>query len=278
MASSARVERLGSAPTTPTEFAHLSVRAATPGSSLPSSSSRDAPPPVLQCETLSSVSYFLQAVAVSPPPITVMAPAAVAATTSSISLLVPISNLDISNTPMGPFQMMVLDSSTAFLFSSIDFSPQSRPMNPSGMPSSLVAVLISPSSPNLEEMVKSTGKMICTPRSAAFFMMSGTILAPSSSYKEVPMAMPSHVFRKVYAMPPPMIILSTLSSIFMMSWILSLTLAPPKIANTGFAGVSRTLAKASSSLDIKPPEHFTSKPSPTMELCARCAVPKASLQ
>mmetsp|Transcript_62985 Transcript_62985/g.146669 ORF Transcript_62985/g.146669 Transcript_62985/m.146669 type:complete len:211 (+) Transcript_62985:279-911(+) len=209
---------------------------------------------------------------------TVTQPAAVAATISSISFLVPISNLAISKTPMGPFQMMVLHSSTAFLFSSIDFSPQSRPMKPSGMPSSLVALLISPSSPNFDEMVKSTGRMISTPRSAAFFMMSGTIFAPSSSYKEVPMAMPSQVFRKVYAMPPPMIILFTLSNMFMMSWILSLTFAPPRMASTGFTGLSKTLAKASSSLDISPPEHFTSKPSPTMELCARCAVPKASLQ
>mmetsp|Transcript_15516 Transcript_15516/g.29289 ORF Transcript_15516/g.29289 Transcript_15516/m.29289 type:complete len:227 (-) Transcript_15516:138-818(-) len=92
------------------------------------------------------------------------------------------------------------------------------------------------------------------------------------------MLMLSLIFRKVYAMPPPMIILSTLSSIFMMSWILSLTLAPPRIARTGFAGVSRTFEKALSSLPIKSPAHFTSKPSPTMELCARWAVPKASLQ
>mmetsp|Transcript_12259 Transcript_12259/g.18476 ORF Transcript_12259/g.18476 Transcript_12259/m.18476 type:complete len:211 (-) Transcript_12259:1-633(-) len=209
---------------------------------------------------------------------TVMVPALVAATTASMRLLVPVSNLAISKTPMGPFQMMVFDSSTAFLFISMDFSPQSRPMKPSGMPSSLVAILISPSSPNFEEIVKSTGKMISTPRSFAFFMMSGTILAPSSSYREVPMAMPSLTFRKVYAMPPPMIILLTLSSMFMMSCILSLTLAPPKMARTGLAGLSRTLAKASSSLDMRPPEHFTSKPSPTMELCARWAVPKASLQ
>merc|ERR550525_235432 len=139
--------------------AHLSESAATPGRSLPSRSSREAPPPVLQWETLSSVSYFLHAVAVSPPPMTVIVPAAVAATTASIKLLVPISNFDISKTPMGPFQMRVLDSSTAFLFIAIDFSPQSRPMKPSGMPSSFVAVLISPSSPNLDEIVKSQGRI-----------------------------------------------------------------------------------------------------------------------
>merc|ERR1711979_47185 len=73
------------------EHQAASQSAATPGSSLPSSSSNEAPPPVLQCETLSSVSYFLQAVAVSPPPITVTTPAAVAVTTASIKLFVPAS-------------------------------------------------------------------------------------------------------------------------------------------------------------------------------------------
>merc|ERR1712115_435303 len=67
--------------------------AETPGKSLPSNNSNDAPPPVLQCVTLSSVPYFLQAVAVSPPPMTVTTPAAVPLTTASIKLFVPVSNL-----------------------------------------------------------------------------------------------------------------------------------------------------------------------------------------
>mmetsp|Transcript_96630 Transcript_96630/g.255214 ORF Transcript_96630/g.255214 Transcript_96630/m.255214 type:complete len:209 (+) Transcript_96630:89-715(+) len=154
---------------------------ATPGRTLPSSSSRDAPPPVLQCVTLSSVSYFLHAVAVSPPPMTVMTPAAVAWTTASMSFFVPASNLDISNTPIGPFHRMVLDAATAAAFISTDLGPQSRPMKPSGMPSSFVAALISPSSPNFEEITKSTGSTISTPSFLAFSMISGTILAPSSS-------------------------------------------------------------------------------------------------
>merc|ERR1719393_196414 len=58
-----------------------SVSALMPGISLPSSSSSDAPPPVETCVTLSSVSYFLQHVAVSPPPITVITPCLVASTT-----------------------------------------------------------------------------------------------------------------------------------------------------------------------------------------------------
>merc|ERR1711971_1274891 len=141
---------------------YASLRAATPGSTLPSKSSIEAPPPVLQCVTLSIVLYFLQAVAVSPPPMTETAPFSVAPTTASMRDLVPASNLPISNTPIGPFQIIVFDASTAALFNSLDLGPQSNPMKPSGMPSALVTALTSPSSPNFEDMVKSTGRMIST--------------------------------------------------------------------------------------------------------------------
>merc|ERR1712012_524016 len=79
-----RKKKLVQAPTS----SEASSRAATPGKSLPSSNSREAPPPVLQCDTLSTVLYFLQAVAVSPPPITEIAPAAVTSTILSIIPLV----------------------------------------------------------------------------------------------------------------------------------------------------------------------------------------------
>merc|ERR1711985_141333 len=148
-----------------------SERAATPGRTLPSNNSMEAPPPVLQWVTLSIVLYFLHAVAVSPPPMTETAPFSVAPTTASMSVFVPASNLPISKTPIGPFQMIVFDASTAALFNAFDFGPQSKPMKPSGMPCSLVTSLTSPSSPNFEETVKSTGRMISTPFSLAFAMM-----------------------------------------------------------------------------------------------------------
>merc|ERR1712232_223996 len=140
----------------PTQLHDLAESAPTPGRALPSRSSNEAPPPVLQCVTLSSVPSFLQAVAVSPPPITVTVPLAVAATTASINVFVPASNLAISNTPIGPFQIIVLDSATAFALSLLDSSPQSKPINPSGTPSAFVPVLISPSSPNFDDKTKST--------------------------------------------------------------------------------------------------------------------------
>ena len=61
-----------------------------------------------------------------------------------------------------------------------------------------------------------------------------------------------------------------------MSRILSETLAPPRMASTGFAGESRTCEKAFSSLATRKPDALMSKPSPTIDECARCAVPKAS--
>mmetsp|Transcript_36745 Transcript_36745/g.79610 ORF Transcript_36745/g.79610 Transcript_36745/m.79610 type:complete len:211 (-) Transcript_36745:185-817(-) len=206
------------------------------------------------------------------------APFAVTSTIFSIIFLVPASKGAISKTPMGPFQMMVLDLAMAAAFCSMDLGPQSKPMKPSGTPEVTSPGLISPPSPNSELQTKSTGSTISTPLALAFSMISGTILAPSSSYKDFPMSMPFRTFKKVKAMPPPTIMMSTLSSMFLMSWILSLTLAPPKMAKTGRAGSSKTLAKASNSLAINPPLHLMSKPSPTMELWARWAVPKASLQ
>ena len=60
-------------------------------------------------------------------------------------------------------------------------------------------------------------------------MISAMILAPSSSNKDEPMFMLLRTLRKVKAMPPPMIISLATSRMLMISLILSLTLAPPRI-------------------------------------------------
>merc|ERR1719461_2357691 len=59
-------------------------KAATPGRTFPSKSSKLAPPPVLTWLTLSSVPYLAQQVAVSPPPMMVQPPAEVNLTTPAI--------------------------------------------------------------------------------------------------------------------------------------------------------------------------------------------------
>ena len=74
---------------------------------MPSRSSRLAPPPVEQCVTTFATLNFFAAVAVSPPPTTVTAPAAVAFAIASAMAFVPSANVSTSNTPGGPFQMIV---------------------------------------------------------------------------------------------------------------------------------------------------------------------------
>ncbi|CAD6230558.1 GSCOCG00006819001-RA-CDS [Cotesia congregata] len=57
-----------------------------------------------------------------------------------------------------------------------------------------------------------------------------------------------------------------IGSKLLISCILSATLAPPRIARNGFSGLSRALAKYSSSFFNKNPLARTSNPSPIIEL------------
>ena len=83
---------------------YFSVSAATPGSSIPERNSSEAPPPVETCEILSVTPALLMAFSESPPPTTDTAPDS--ATALAIAT-VPLSNGGFSNTPIGPFQMIV---------------------------------------------------------------------------------------------------------------------------------------------------------------------------
>ena len=94
---------------------YLLDRAVTPGNSLPSSSSKLAPPPVETWLSLFSTPYLAATVAVSPPPIMTILPLCAACTAASMVALVPLANLSISNTPGGPFHKIVLASSMACL-------------------------------------------------------------------------------------------------------------------------------------------------------------------
>uniref|UniRef100_A0A182TPL9 Uncharacterized protein n=1 Tax=Anopheles melas TaxID=34690 RepID=A0A182TPL9_9DIPT len=135
------------------------LSASTPGSTLPSSSSSDAPPPVDTCDTCDSVPHLAQHDAVSPPPMIETVPALVAATTPSISDLVPLAKLGNSNTPGGPFQTMILERAIGAANASRDFGPMSRPMWPAGIPLATVASPVAASSANLSPVTKSTGRM-----------------------------------------------------------------------------------------------------------------------
>src|SRR6266478_4690631 len=97
-----------SAETTERSGDHLLVRASTPGSLRPPRNSREAPPPVEMCEILSATPDWWTAATESPPPTIEMAPLSVAAATALATSIVPLAKMGISNTPMGPFQTMVL--------------------------------------------------------------------------------------------------------------------------------------------------------------------------
>src|ERR1700692_706604 len=90
-----------------------SVNAATPGSSIPAKNSSDAPPPVEMCEILSATPADFTAFSESPPPTT---ETALAPATALASETVPRSKGGFSNTPMGPFQIMVFALATADVY------------------------------------------------------------------------------------------------------------------------------------------------------------------
>src|SRR5579862_8570064 len=90
-------EKSQSAPAAKEVLYRLSVSALTPGNSLPSRNSRDAPPPVEICEILSATPAAVTAETESPPPTIDVAPALSA--TARASLNVPLAKAGISNTP-----------------------------------------------------------------------------------------------------------------------------------------------------------------------------------
>ena len=61
---------------------------------------------------------------------------------------------------------------------------------------------------------------------------------------------------KVYAIPPPIIKLSTTLIKFVKTWILEETLAPPIIAKTGGVLFLKTLSKTSTSFESRKPIAF----------------------
>src|SRR3974390_2589917 len=83
---------------------YLSVSAATPGNSIPDRNSSEAPPPVETWLILLVTPALLIAFSESPPPTTETAPEFA---TAFARATVPVSKGGISNTPIGPFQMMV---------------------------------------------------------------------------------------------------------------------------------------------------------------------------
>src|SRR5262245_6635984 len=103
--------------------------AATPGSSLPSSSSSEAPPPVETQETCPARPSSFSARTESPPPTTEYAGDSA---TASATAFVPSANGGHSKTPIGPFQKIVHAPFRKWAKRSRVSGPMSRPSQPSG--------------------------------------------------------------------------------------------------------------------------------------------------
>ena len=90
------------------------------------------------------------------------------------------------------------------------------------------------------------GSTIAQPDEAASIMICFAVEARSCSHSDLPTSVP-RAARKVLAMPPPMTRASTFCTRLVSRSILVETLAPPTIAITGRAGLSRPAESASSS-------------------------------
>jgi hypothetical protein len=98
----------------------------------------------------------------------------------------------------------------------------------------------------------------------------------SFSTSERPISLPC-ALKKVKAMPPPMSSVSTFGSSDSITSILPEIFAPPMMATRGRLGSSTAGPRKSSSFFIRYPAARCGRLTPTMELWARCAAPKASL-
>src|SRR5690554_3484806 len=187
---------------------------------------------------------------------------------------VPLANFSISNTPCGPFHTTVLASLIIDLNLSTVFGPISKPISSAGIASN-VRILVSVSLSNALPVTTSTPNSSLPSANANNSLAKSTL---SNSTKDLPTSWPC-AFKKVNAIPPPINTLSATFSKFLITSILSDTLAPPKIATNGRLGFS-------SAPPIKLISFSSNKPAtetsilfeiPTFDACALCAVPNASL-
>mmetsp|Transcript_32556 Transcript_32556/g.56333 ORF Transcript_32556/g.56333 Transcript_32556/m.56333 type:complete len:219 (-) Transcript_32556:2558-3214(-) len=208
--------------------------------------------------------FVITKAAVSPPPAMLICPRAEPSARSRKIWSDPTAKAGNSQTPTGPFQTTVLEAFRTLEKISVVLGPTSIPIHPSGTCPSVICT--SQPASNLLPHLKSTGRWMLTPFSSAFLMIPSTISAPSASKRLLPISTLWSFFKKVKAMPPPMIMSLHKSSKLKISLILSLTFAPPMMTVNGLAGLSKAFEKYSSSLPIKSPAALFSNLTPTIEL------------
>mmetsp|Transcript_12624 Transcript_12624/g.17406 ORF Transcript_12624/g.17406 Transcript_12624/m.17406 type:complete len:230 (-) Transcript_12624:818-1507(-) len=211
---------------------YASARAATPGRTLPSNNSNEAPPPVEICDISPARPDCSHAATESPPPIIVIAPFSLDKSAKiSTSPNVPFAKASNSNTPMGPFIITVLQSDKNSFCAAVDSGPLSRPIQPSGIASAGTTCVLA-SAAKASATIISDGNRISFPSSSALAITSLAVSTKSSSTRDVPTSNP-FALRKVKTIPPPMMILSHLSNRAFNTVILEDTLDPPTIAAMG---------------------------------------------
>mmetsp|Transcript_14360 Transcript_14360/g.29553 ORF Transcript_14360/g.29553 Transcript_14360/m.29553 type:complete len:235 (+) Transcript_14360:179-883(+) len=225
---------------------------------------------------LSALPDFSTAATESPPPMMVQAPFAVISSSVSTMAKVPLAKASNSKTPIGPFQMTVLQSDRAAAISFVASGPLSSPIHPSGMAVAGTTWVLA-SGAKASATTTSVGRMNSFPEASALAMTALAVSTKSSSTREVPTLRPL-ALRKVKTIPPPTTTLSHLSRRVSRTVILEETLDPPTMAAIGFSPLLTAPSRYSSSLARRNPETEGERylVTPSVEAWARWAVPKAS--
>ena len=158
---------------------------------------------------------------------------------------VPALNGSSSNTPIGPFQRIVLASAMMRAYSSTVFGPMSRPIMPRGI-SAAGTVRRSAVAEISAAATTSCGTSTSTPRSRARALAARTSSNRSRSQRLVPISPPSAAI-SVNAIAPPISSTSTRSINDSITASLSLTLRP---AEDRHVGPLRIVEQARQHLDL----------------------------
>src|SRR5882762_6694262 len=234
-----------------THAARLS-RTSTAGSFLPSTNSRNAPPPVEIYEMLSSMPYFSMAARVSPPP---ARENALLRAMALASVRVPSPNCSNSNTPTGPFHSTVPADATSLAISSAESGPTSRIIS-LGRTLSTGFTSASALAENSVATTTSVGMGITMPRFFAWVSRRLQISSMSGSCSDLPTLYPSAA-RNVFVMPPPTMSWSTFANSVSSTVSLVDTLDPATIASKGRSGFSSAVSSADNSLARSGPAQAT---------------------
>src|SRR6202521_5944984 len=199
----------------------------------------------------SSTPYFSMAASVSPPPASEKAlPRAIAWAMARV----PSPNCANSNTPTGPFQMMVPASCSSALQRSALSGPMSRIIS-SARTSLTGRTSACAVAANSLPTTTSVGSRICVPRVRALSSRRRATSSISASHRDLPTLTPVAA-RKVLAIPPPTISRSTFSSSDSSTSSLVETLEPPTIATSGLAGCCSARSSAMRSAEGVHYEHL----------------------